>query len=201
MGLRVKKEGNHVNGKKKWLSMLVASSFLLVSCGTPDSGTAGTTSTDPIESSSEALDSSSVSSMSSMSSEELEESSSIVRSSTESFSIEKSESKVESNMEEVESEATSSESESVDYAERNDEEAMMVDRAKTKVTGLTGYTEGEGYLFLIDGIEGSQVNINVREDGEEVASSLGFYRYDDEVDSLQEMNIITGEYEDYPANE
>lgn len=198
MGLRAKKEGNHVNGKKKWLFMLVASSFLLVSCGTPDLGTADTTSTNPVESSSEALDSSLASSMGS---EEIEESSSIVSSSIESSLIEESESNIESSIEEAESETPSGEGEPIDSAEFNDEEAALVDRAKAKVAEVTGYAEEEGYLFLIDGVEGSQVGINVREDGQEVASSVGFYLYDDEMDSLQEMNIITGEYEEYPANE
>ena len=180
--------------------MLVASSFLLVSCGTPDSEAAGTTSIHSTEVSSEALDSSS---LSSTSSEEIEESSSIASSSTESSSIEEneSESKAESNREEVESEATSSENESTDSTELNSEDAIIVDRAKAKITELTGYVEGEGYLFFIDAIEGSQVDINVREDGEEVASSVGFYRYDNESDSLLEMNYLTGEYEDYPVEE
>lgn len=160
---------------KKSLSLFIASSLLLAACGTVDldSGT---------ESVSETAISSSVSES---------DTSSIESESNESQSV------VESTSSEVVSEVASEEEET----ELNYDEAAMIERAKAKIAELTGYVEGEEYLYLIDGVEGSIVSINVRENGEEVASSTGFYQYDDSTDSLKKMDILTGEYEEFKANE
>ncbi|CZQ95398.1 Hypothetical protein Tpal_1886 [Trichococcus palustris] len=79
------------------------------------------------------------------------------------------------------------------------DEAALVERAKQKITELTGYVENENYLFIVEAIEGDTVAINVRENGKDVASSLGFYRYNDATASLQEMDVVTGAYVDFPA--
>ncbi|UJF16573.1 hypothetical protein LZ578_05645 [Jeotgalibaca sp. MA1X17-3] len=159
---------------KKSLSLFVASSLLLVACGTTD-----------LNSETESVSETTTSSMISSSVSESVPSS-VESESSESNSI---------------SESNSSEVESEEETELNHDEAAMIERAKEKITELTGYVEGDEYLYLIDGVEGSIVSINVRENGEEVASSSGFYQYDDRTDSLQEMDVLTGEYEDFPANE
>lgn len=167
--------------KKKYLSLFVTSSLLLAACGTTDLDSGTTVSNSEVSDSTSSM----ISSIS-------EESSSI---------LVESESEIESSNQNSTSESSSVESMSEESTELNQDEAMMIERAKEKITELTGYVEGDEHLYLVDGIEGSIVDINVRENGEEVASSLGFYKYDDSTDSLQEMDILTGEYEDFPANE
>ncbi|AZP03224.1 hypothetical protein [Jeotgalibaca ciconiae] len=85
--------------------------------------------------------------------------------------------------------------------ELNQDEAAKIERAKEKLTELTGLEEGEEYLYIIDGVEEQIVTINIRENGEEVSSSRGFFKYDDETGNVQELDIITNEYVDFPANQ
>lgn len=83
----------------------------------------------------------------------------------------------------------------------NDQEAALIERATARIEELTGYSEGEQYLYIIEGVDGSQVNLSIRENGEQAASALGFYRYDDETGQVQEMDVTTGEYVDFPASQ
>lgn len=71
--------------------------------------------------------------------------------------------------------------------------------AKQTITQLTGYVESEVYLFIVESVEGNEVTINVRENGVDVSSSVGFYRYNGETGELLEMDIVTGEYVRHPA--
>ena len=79
------------------------------------------------------------------------------------------------------------------------EQATLSTEAKQTITQLTGYVESEVYLFIVESVEGNEVTINVRENGAEVSSSVGFYRYNGETGELLEMDIVTGEYVRHPA--
>ena len=79
------------------------------------------------------------------------------------------------------------------------EQATLSTEAKQTITQLTGYVESEVYLFIVESVEGNEVTINVRENGADVSSSVGFYRYNGETGELLEMDIVTGEYVRHPA--
>lgn len=81
----------------------------------------------------------------------------------------------------------------------NEDEAAMIARAMTTISELTGYTEAAGFMYIVHPIEGKIVTIEVRENGEETASMMGMYKYNDETKAVQELDMITGEYVDYPA--
>lgn len=85
-----------------------------------------------------------------------------------------------------------------DTAQTADESALITE-AKQTITQLTGYVESEVYLFIVESVEGNEVTINVRENGIDVASSVGFYRYNGTTGELLEMDIVTGEYTHHPA--
>ena len=85
-----------------------------------------------------------------------------------------------------------------DTAQTADESALITE-AKQTITQLTGYVESEVYLFIVESVEGNEVTINVRENGIDVASSVGFYRYNGTTGELLEMDILTGEYTRHPA--
>nr|WP_319217603.1 hypothetical protein [uncultured Trichococcus sp.] len=85
-----------------------------------------------------------------------------------------------------------------DTAQTADESALITE-AKQTITQLTGYVESEVYLFIVEAVEGNEVTINVRENGIDVASSVGFYRYNGTTGELLEMDIVTGEYTRHPA--
>ncbi|MGP6138659.1 MULTISPECIES: hypothetical protein [unclassified Jeotgalibaca] len=156
---------------KKW-SMLLAASFVLAACG--GSLDQGSDTESQVESQSEVINS---------------ESSEIIESS-EVISSEET-SSVESTPEET--------SESESETQLNEDEAAMIDRAVTTISDLTGYAEEDGYLFMIHPIEGNIVTIEVRENQEETASLMGMYKYNDDTKAVQQMDIVTGEYVDYPA--
>lgn len=78
-------------------------------------------------------------------------------------------------------------------------EATLIDEAKQTITQLTGYVESDVYLFIVESVEGNEVTINVRENGAETASSVGFYRYNGTTGELLEMDVVTGEYTRHPA--
>lgn len=99
----------------------------------------------------------------------------------------------------VESEPETSEEVSSD-TQLNEDEAALIEAAKQKIMAETEFVEGEGFLFMIDGVEGQVVQINVREDGQDVASNVGIFRYDAETDVLYEQDYITGEFVEYPAH-
>lgn len=168
----------------KKMSLFIVASSLLVACN-------DTTEVEPDKQSVAVVESSqSVESISESISEEIQEesSSTLIEESFEENSKESSEEVlVESSQESFE-----------DVTELNSEEATLIERAKTAVTEATGYSE-EDYLFLIHPIEDEIATIEVREDGEEVASMLGMFRYNDETQELQEMDLLTGEYVTYPA--
>lgn len=79
------------------------------------------------------------------------------------------------------------------------DEATLITEAKQTITQLTGYVESDVYLFIVESVEGNEVTINVRENGADVASSVGFYRYDGTTGELLEMDVVTGEYTRHPA--
>ncbi|WP_319466765.1 hypothetical protein [uncultured Trichococcus sp.] len=79
------------------------------------------------------------------------------------------------------------------------DEATLITEAKQTITQLTGYVESEVYLFIVESVEGNEVTINIRENGVDVASSVGFYRYNGTTGELLEMDIVTGEYVRHPA--
>lgn len=172
--------------KRKNLSafLLASSVMLLVACQDP--GTDSANSSSAVQESSV---SGSTASEAAVSSEEVV---SVVQSGTAS-------SQASNNATKPAESTGSAEAASVQTAPVNDE-AALVERAKQKITELTGYVENENYLFIVEAIEGDTVAINVRENGEDVASSLGFYRYNDATASLQEMDVVTGGYVDFPAN-
>nr|WP_321303290.1 hypothetical protein [uncultured Trichococcus sp.] len=85
-----------------------------------------------------------------------------------------------------------------DTAQTADESALITE-AKQTITQLTGYVESDVYLFIVEAVEGNEVTINVRENGIDVASSVGFYRYNGTTGELLEMDIVTGEYTRHPA--
>ena len=106
--------------------------------------------------------------------------------------------------ESVQSQTPSASSTTADPATTTDpaktaEEATLITEAKQTITQLTGYVESDVYLFIVESVEGNEVTINVRENGADVASSVGFYRYNGTTGELLEMDIVTGEYTRHPA--
>ena len=79
------------------------------------------------------------------------------------------------------------------------EESTLITEAKQTITQLTGYVESDVYLIIVESVEANEVTINVRENGTDVASSVGFYRYNGTTGELLEMDILTGEYTRHPA--
>ena len=104
---------------------------------------------------------------------------------------------IESSEEVVSSEVEGSEVES--NTQMNDDEAALIERALTTIASVTGYTEEEGYMYIIEPVEGDVVTVNIREDNEEVANMVGMFKYDDATENVQEMDMLTGEYVDFPA--
>ncbi|WP_373757473.1 hypothetical protein [Jeotgalibaca porci] len=104
---------------------------------------------------------------------------------------------VESSEEVVSSEVETSEVES--NTQMNEDEAALIERALTTIASVTGYTEEEGYMHIIHPVEGDVVTVEIREDNEEVANMVGMFKYDDATENVQEMDMITGEYVDFPA--
>ena len=94
--------------------------------------------------------------------------------------------------------STTADSATTDTAQTT-EEATLITEAKQTITQLTGYVESEVYLFIVESVEANEVTINVRENGTDVASSVGFYRYNGTTGELLEMDIVTGEYTRHPA--
>lgn len=120
---------------------------------------------------------------------------------TESESLVESQSEVmesiESSEEVIHSDEVTSESES--EAQLNDDEAALIERALTTIADTTGYSEEEGYMHIIHPIEGDVVTVEIREDQDVTANMVGMFKYDDATKKVQEMDVITGEYVDYPA--
>ncbi len=104
---------------------------------------------------------------------------------------------IESSEEVVSSEVEVSEVES--DTQMNEDEAALIERALTTIASVTGYTEEEGYMHIIHPVEGDVVTVEIREDNEEVANMVGMFKYDDSTENVQEMDMITGEYVDFPA--
>ncbi len=104
---------------------------------------------------------------------------------------------VESSEEVVSSEVETSEVES--NTQMNEDEAALIERALTTIASVTGYTEEEGYMHIIHPVEGDVVTVEIREDNEEVANMVGMFKYDDATENVQEMDMLTGEYVDFPA--
>ncbi|MGA9517485.1 MAG: hypothetical protein WBV27_01750, partial [Trichococcus sp.] len=101
--------------------------------------------------------------------------------------------------ESVQAQTPSASSTTADPATTNDtaqtaDEATLITEAKQTITQLTGYVESDVYLFIVESVEGNEVTINVRENGADVASSVGFYRYNGTTGELLEMDVVTGEY-------
>ena len=94
--------------------------------------------------------------------------------------------------------STTADSATTDTAQTT-EEATLITEAKQTITQLTGYVESDVYLFIVESVEANEVTINVRENGTDVASSVGFYRYNGTTGELLEMDIVTGEYTRHPA--
>ncbi len=104
---------------------------------------------------------------------------------------------IESSEEVVSSEVEVSQVES--DTQMNEDEAALIERALTTIASVTGYTEEEGYMHIIHPVEGDVVTVEIREDNEEVANMVGMFKYDDATENVQEMDMITGEYVDFPA--
>lgn len=104
---------------------------------------------------------------------------------------------IESSGEVIHSDEVTSESKS--ETQLNDDEAALIARALTTIAETTGYMEEEGYLYMIHPVEGDVVTVEIREDQEETANMIGMFKYDDATAKVQEMDMITGEYVDYPA--
>ena len=104
---------------------------------------------------------------------------------------------IESSEEVVSSEVEVSEVES--DTQMNEDEAALIERALTTIASVTGYTEEEGYMHIIHPVEGDVVTVEIREDQEATANMVGMFKYDDATAKVQEMDMITGEYVDYPA--
>ena len=104
---------------------------------------------------------------------------------------------IESSEEVVSSEVEVSEVES--DTQMNEDEAALIERALTTIASVTGYTEEEGYMYIIEPVEGDVVTVNIREDNEEVANMVGMFKYDDATENVQEMDMLTGEYVDFSA--
>lgn len=160
--------------KKRLSAVLLGSTaWLLVACQSPATDTTDTetaTSTSQVQSDTESI--------------------------TEASSLETSES--------VQAQTPSASSITADPATTADtaqttEEATLITEAKQTITQLTGYVESDVYLFIVESVEGNEVTINVRENGADVASSVGFYRYNGTTGELLEMDIVTGEYTRHPA--
>ncbi|WP_106449700.1 hypothetical protein [Trichococcus alkaliphilus] len=96
------------------------------------------------------------------------------------------------------SSATADPATTTDTAQTTEEE-LLINEAKQTITQLTGYVESDVYLFIVESVEANEVTINVRENGTDVASSAGFYRYNGTTGELLEMDIVTGEYTRHPA--
>ena len=94
--------------------------------------------------------------------------------------------------------STTADSATTDTAQTT-EEATLITEAKQTITQLTGYVESDVYLFIVESVEANEVTINVRENGTDVASSVGLYRYNGTTGELLEMDILTGEYTRHPA--
>lgn len=163
--------------------LLASSAMLLVACQNPE--------TDPSNSSSAAQESSASGLNASESAVSSEEVASSNQSGTASSQVGNTVTKP--------SESAGSEETVPVQSETVNDESALLERAKQKISALTGYAENGNYLFIVEAIEGDIATINVRENGMDVASSLGFYRYDDETGNVQEMDIVTGEYVDFPA--
>lgn len=101
---------------------------------------------------------------------------------------------------EMSSEETTSESssEAESGTQMNEDEAALIERALTTIADLTGYSE-EDYFYMIHPVEGNVVTVEVRENMEETASMIGMFKYNDETKAVQEMDMVTGEFVDYPA--
>lgn len=167
---------------KKRLSafLLGSTAWLLVACQSPateTTATEATTSTSQVQSDTQATDEVSNQAASRASSLEAAES---VKAQTPSAS------------------STADSATTADTAQTA-EEATLVTEAKQTITQLTGYVESDVYLFIVESVEGNEVTINVRENGTDVASSVGFYRYNGTTGELLEMDVVTGEYTRHPA--
>ncbi|MDB6353864.1 hypothetical protein PH235_09870 [Trichococcus sp. K1Tr] len=106
--------------------------------------------------------------------------------------------------ESVQAQTPSASSTTADPATTNDtaqtaDQDTLITEAKQTITQLTGYVESEVYLFIVESVEANEVTINIRENGTDIASSVGFYRYNGTTGELLEMDIVTGEYTRHPA--
>ncbi|PTQ80249.1 hypothetical protein C8U37_1305 [Trichococcus patagoniensis] len=166
---------------KKRLSafLLGSTAWLLVACQSPATETTATeaTSTSQVQSDSQVTSEASNQAASRASSLEAAES---VQAQTPSAS------------------STTTDSATTDTVQTADE-ATLITEAKQTITQLTGYVESNVYLFIVESVEGNEVTINVRENGTDTASSVGFYRYNGTTGELLEMDIVTGEYVRHPA--
>ncbi|SFE60697.1 hypothetical protein [Trichococcus pasteurii] len=165
---------------KKRLSafLLGSTAWLLVACQSPATDTTATeaTSTSQVQSDTEATSEASNQAASRASSLEAAES--------------------------VQAQSAANSTADPDAAANTDEtadESTLINEAKQTITQLTGYVESDVYLFIVESVEGSEVTINVRENGADVASSVGFYRYNGTTGELLEMDVVTGEYTRHPA--
>ena len=166
--------------KKRLSALLLGSTaWLLVACQSPATDTTATeaTSTSQVQSDTQATNEASNQATSRASSQEAAES---VQAQTPSAG------------------STTADSATTDTAQTT-EEATLITEAKQTITQLTGYVESDVYLFIVESVEANEVTINVRENGTDVASSVGFYRYNGTTGELQEMDIVTGEYTRHPA--
>jgi len=167
--------------KKRLSALLLGSTaWLLVACQSPATDTAATeaaTSTSQVQSDTETTNEASDQAASRASSLEADES---------------------VQAQSAASSTTADPATTTDTAQTADE-ATLINEAKQTITQLTGYVESDVYLFIVESVEGNEVTINVRENGTDVASSVGFYRYNGTTGELLEMDIVTGEYTRHPA--
>jgi hypothetical protein len=174
-------ERGEIMHKKRLSALLLGSTaWLLVACQSPATDTTATeaTSTSQVQSDTQATNEASIQAASRASSLEAAES--------------------------VQAQTPSASSIIADPATTADtvqtaDEATLITEAKQTITQLTGYVESDVYLFIVESVEGNEVTINVRENGTDVASSVGFYRYNGTTGELLEMDIVTGEYTRHPA--
>ena len=54
-------------------------------------------------------------------------------------------------------------------------------------------------MHIIHPVEGDVVTVEIREDQDVTANMVGMFKYDDATKKVQEMDVIPGEYVDYPA--
>ena len=101
--------------------------------------------------------------------------------------------------EQVEESSAVESSEEASTAEQED--TAKIEEALDVIATETEYGESNGYMFIVDSVEGNLVQINVREDNEAVANNLALLQYDTETGTLYEQDIITGEFVEYPANQ